>query len=117
MNPVEEFLKALASIPAPIPPESKEYRIYYNETGHITMLSMTNHPEGNYIVVDLETFENYTKYSKIENNKLIPVVNNSGYSVQLKKSDHGMPVVRGHAGLVIEDEEYQDREYYAYTNS
>jgi hypothetical protein len=36
--------------------------------------------------------------------------------VQLEKSNKGFQVVRGHAGLIIEDEEYNDTEYYERTN-
>jgi hypothetical protein len=116
LDPLEEFLKALASLPEPVVPEPKEYRIYYNETGRITMLSMTNHPEGDYIVVDLETFENYTRYAGVKDKKLIPVAQNSGYQVQLSKGLLGFTVVAGHAGLLIEDESYQNTENYGYTN-
>ena len=117
MNLPPEFFEGLKLLPEPAPPEVKEYRIYYDETGRITELTMTNHPKGDYIVVDLDTFENYTRYERVKNGKLIPVVSDSGYRVQLTKSTLGFAVVRGHAALLIEDEQYQDREYYAYTNS
>ena len=42
--------------------------------------------------------------------------NDAKYRVQLVKSTKGFPVVKGHAGLLIEDEEYTDIEYYARTN-
>ena len=99
----------------PIPNQDLEYRLYYNEEGNITSCSMQNHSEGNYIVVTRDEYDRYFHYQVI-NNKLIKIDSDAGYRVQLVKSTKGFPVVKGHAGLLIEDEEYTDIEYYARTN-
>ena len=114
----EEFLKALASF-GEIIPDPIEYRFHYDNLGNITMCSMQNHPASEYyLVVDQETYNNYTKYRiNVEKKKLEKVVFDPRISVKLKKSDSGYTVVKNHAGIIIEsDEEYRDIEYYDSTN-
>lgn len=103
------------SLIKPIPNQDLEYRIYYNEDGDITSCSMQNHAPGNYIVVTREEYEHYFHYQIIKG-KLVKIDHDALYRVQLTKSTQGFPVVKGHAGILIEDEEYTDREYYARTN-
>lgn len=114
----EEFLAALASF-GEIVPDPIEYRLHYNELGDITMCSYQNHPSGTqYLVVDQEIYDNYTQYRiNVEQKKLEKVVYNPRIIVKLKKSDSGYPVVKNHAGLVIESHEnYKDIEYYDSVN-
>lgn len=114
----QEFLTALASF-GEIIPDPIEYRLHYNEFGDITMCSMQNHPESEqYLVVDQEVYDNYTKYRvNVAQKKLEKVVFDPRISVKLKKSDSGYPVVKHHAGLIIEsDETYNNVEYYDSTN-
>jgi hypothetical protein len=113
MNTTDEFLKAWLDL-QPIPEPVIEYRFYYDDTGRITTCSQTNHQEyGDYLVVTEHEYRHYYQYY-IENDKLKMIDINTGYRVQLKKSDSGYAVVKNHAGLIIEsDEEYKDIEYYA----
>ena len=96
-------------------PEAIEYRLHYDEFGEILMCSMQQHPEStNYIVVDKETYTNYTKYRvDIIKKRLIKIDINPGISVQLKRSNQGYKAVKDHAGLLLEpDETYDNVEYY-----
>ena len=110
-----EFWDEVASLIKPIPQIELEYRIYYDESWNITSCSTHNHSYGNYLVVTKDEYENYFRY-QIVNGKLVKIDNDAKYRVQLVKSTKGFPVVKGHAGLLIEDEEYTDIEYYARTN-
>ena len=116
MNSNDEFLAAMAML-EPLPVLTIEYRIYYNELGAITMCAMVNHPiDENYIVVTKEEYDNYFRYTVVDN-KLKLIDTNPGYRVQLKKSTTGYPVVKNHAGLLLEPgEAYEDREYYDTNN-
>jgi hypothetical protein len=110
-----EFWREIENLIKPITPVVLEYRLYYNEEGNITSCSMQNHAEGIYIVVSKNEYELYFNYQIIKG-KLIKIDNDAKYRVQLTKSTQGFPVVKGHAGLLIEDEDYKDIEYYARTN-
>ena len=110
-----EFWREVENLIKPITPVVLEYRLYYNEEGDITSCSMQNHAEGNYIVVTQDEYEHYFRY-KIIKGKLIKIDNDAKYRVQLVKSTKGFPVVKGQAGLLIEDEDFKDIEYYARTN-
>jgi len=106
-----EFWQEVERLLEPVPPVELEYRIYYNEAGDITSCSMQNHAPGDYLVVSREEYERYFQY-RVVKGQLKKIDHDSGYRVQLVKSTQGFPVVRGHAGLLIEDEDYTDREYY-----
>lgn len=110
----EEFLIALASF-GEIIPDPIEYRFHYNDQGDIIMCSYQNHPENTqYLIVDQETYTNYTKYRiNVSQKKVEKVVFDLGISVKLKRSTLGYAVVKNHAGLIIEaHENYKDTEYY-----
>ena len=116
MNTTDEFLLALSQL-QPIVEEPIEYRIHYNDNGDITMCTMQNHPrDTTYIVVTKHEYENYFRYTIVDN-KLKLVDTNTGYRVQLKKSSSGYKVVKDHAGLILEPaESYANTEYYDGTN-
>ena len=115
MSPAElELHKAFSSLITPVP-QILEYRLYYNDLGEITSCSMQQHADnGTYIVVTKDEYDTYFKY-KVVKGKLKIIDNDDGYSVQLRKADAGVKVVKGHAGLIIEPEEtYNNIEYYEY---
>ncbi len=116
MNSNDEFLLALSQIQV-IVEEPIEYRLHYNSEGEITMCSIQNHPKDTlYVVVSKHEYDNYFRYTVV-NNKLKMIDINTGYRVQLKKSDVGYKVVKNHAGLLLEPAEaYEDTEYYDGTN-
>lgn len=99
------------------PPEPIEYRLHYNDNGDIVLCTMQQHPDNtSYIVVDRETYDNYFKY-QIINKKLKKIDRNPDYSVQLKKSDTGVRVVKNNASIILANTEDCDTvEYYEYTN-
>lgn len=98
-------------------PEAVEYRVHYNDSGEIYQCTMQNHPvDTNYLVVSKGEYDRYFDYYVVENT-LKKIVRDSGYHVQLQKSETGYKTVRGHAGLLLEDEIYPDVEYYEYRNN
>ncbi len=114
MNWQEEFELALKTF-GTIVEETIEYRLHYDLGGNIIMCSMQNHPTNTeYIVVDKEIYENYTKYRiDIIKKQPIKIDTNLGVSVQLKRSSQGYAVVKNHAGLLLENgEQYPNVEYY-----
>ena len=118
MNWEEEFLQAYNSFPKIID-EPVEYRIHYDTSGRITMCSMQKHPENTqYLIVDRETYDNYFRYTvNVKRKHLEKIALDPGISVQLKKSNHGYPVVKNHAGIILEKhEDYTDVEYYDTNN-
>ena len=110
-----EFWQEVERLIKPIPQIELGYRIYYDEYWNITSCSTHNHSEGNYLIVTKDEYENYFRY-QIVNKKLVKIDSDAKYRVKLEKSAKGFKVVRGHAGLLIEDEDYTDIEYYARTN-
>jgi hypothetical protein len=106
-----EFLKGLMMI-APTVEEPIEYRLHYNDIGEITTCTMRQHPENTqYLIVTKIEYDNYFRYVVVDN-KLNKIDMNSGNRVQLKSSTQGYCVVKNHAGIILENEEYQDVEYY-----
>ena len=112
MNSLDELIQALSQLKK-IVEEPIEYRIHYNSAGDIIMCTMQNHPvETSYIVVNKEEYDNYFRYTVV-NDKLKKIDRNMGNSVQLIKSNSGYQVVKNHAGLILESGEiYKDTEYY-----
>jgi hypothetical protein len=110
-----EFWKEVESLIDPVVKQELEYRVYYDEHGAITLCTMTGDTPGNYLVVTQDEYASYFQYRVIKG-KLLKIDHDAGYRVQLTKSTQGFKVVRGHAGLLIEDETYTDIEYYARTN-
>lgn len=105
----QELVEAFANI-VPIPEVKIEYRLYYDTKGKPITMSSHNHPEGNYIVITKQQYD-YPNYNcRVVDGKLQFDLGNQ-FHVQLKKSASGVPVVRGHANLVA-DEEYPEIEYY-----
>jgi hypothetical protein len=98
------------------PPVAKEYRLYYDADGIITMFAEQDHPDGsNYIVLDdpNEFYMSNTLLLRVKEGKLVKinpvVVTKSG----LQRSMQGQRVVKGKAALpLMPNETYQDVEYY-----
>jgi len=107
----EEFYRLLK----PIVPIQLEYRVYYDEDGAIYRCSMQQHDPGDYLVVSKDEYD-FSHHYRVVKGKMVKIDTDARYLVQLHKSKSGYPVVAGHAGILIEDEDYPDREYYARTN-
>jgi hypothetical protein len=107
----EEFYRLLKPVESVV----LEYRVYYDDDGIIYRCSMQQHEPGDYIVVPKEQYDLYYHYRVVQG-KMVKIDTDAQYRVQLCKSTSGYATVAGHAGLLIEDEEYPDIEYYARTN-
>lgn len=101
---------------AETPPVVKyEYRMYYDGTGKPVSMSSHNHPDGEYVLITKSHYDSANYNCKVVNGKL-KFDNVDLIRIQLVKKDIGMPVVRGHANLVVENGEYEDIEYYGRNN-
>ena len=113
-----EFLEALRLVEEfnqQRPTDTIEYRLYYDEDGAITGFSESNHPPGNYIVVDSpDVFhKNNTYLLRVVNQQLKIIDPHRAMQVKLHKSTSGQQVVKGMAAIALEPAEiYQDIEYY-----
>lgn len=123
LDPWQELIKGLQlaeELEKQRPVLKKEYRIYYNDDGSIIGLWESNHPEGNYIVVnDPDIFHRHnTNWLRVQNNELKIINPHLPNRVKLKKSDKGQRVVKGHSALVVQiNEDYTEIEYYEQTNN
>jgi hypothetical protein len=113
-----EFLEALRLVEeydSQRPKFVKEFRIYYDEEGQVTMYCETDHPpDTNYIVIDNPDvfFKTNTGRLRVINGEL-KIVDPNLTRTHLAKSNIGQPVVKGMAALALEPaEQYQDIEYY-----
>jgi len=111
MNTTDEFIKAMQSI-EPLPAMIIEYRLHYDPSGKIIMCSLSDHPDhDDYLVVNKETYDNYFRY-RVHKGVLELVDTSPGLRVQLKSSTQGHAVVKNHAGILLENEDCDDIEYY-----
>ena len=91
-----------------------EYRLYYDTNGKPITMSSHSHPDGNYIVITKDQYERPNYNCRVVGGKM-QFDDTNLVRVQLIKATSGMPVVKGHANLVVE-EEYPDIEYYDRNN-
>lgn len=106
-----EFLKGLAMV-TPMVEEPIEYRLHYDEYGGIIACSMRAHPENTqYLVVTKQEYDDYFRYTVVDG-KLKKIDTNPGHRVQLKSGDQGYCTVKNHAGIILENEEYNDTEFW-----
>ena len=112
MNSIDELIRAFDLIDE-IVVEPVEYRIHHDTAGNITMCTMQDHPDDTqYIVVSKDEYDNYFRYYVVDS-KLKKIDIPTSNSIQLTKSDSGYPVVKNHAGILIEsNESYAKTEYY-----
>ncbi len=97
-----------------------ENRLYYNTDGTIIGYHETNHPVGeNYIVLEDPNifFKNNTNLLRVKDKKLVVIDVKQPTKARLKKSTKGLATVKGHASLLLENNETYDMiEFYEYTN-
>lgn len=122
LDPWQELIKGLQlaeELESQRPQIIKEYRLYYNDDGTIIGLWESGHPEGNYVVLDDPDIYHRTNSNllRVINGKLKVLDPRPINSRRLYKSTSGYRVVRGHAAIILNDEDYQDVEYYDKTNS
>jgi len=123
LDPWQEFVKGLElaeEMERQRPRVVKEYRLYYNKDGTIIGLWESDHPEGDYVVLDHPDIfhKNNTNLMRVENGILKIKDPRSTKIRQLYKSPQGQRVAKGHAALVLNtDENYEPIEYYDRTDS
>lgn len=124
MNAADELLRAFQLVEEyerSRPILKKEFRLYYRDDGTIIGLWEIDHPAGNnYIVLEQvdEFYNNNTHNLRVKNKKLILLDSRAPNKVKLAKSSTGIKVVKGHAALVVnENEFYKEIEYYDQTNN
>ena len=98
------------------PPPFREYRLYYDEQGMITMFAEQDHPTNdNYIVLDnpAEFYNANTLLLRVKDGKLIKIDPVIKYKQGLYRSTKGQRVVMGKAAIALRpNEEYTKIEYY-----
>lgn len=106
-----EFQEAMQQWPE-VKPETIEYRWHYDRHGKIYLCTQQQHPKDtDYVVVDASIYDDHYNYRVVDGKPKIfdkPI----GYRVQLIKSDQGYQVIKGHAGIILENEEFENVEYY-----
>ncbi len=114
-----EFLEALRLVEEydrQRPKTVVEYRLYYDEEGHVTGYCETDHPpETNYIVLDNPDlyFRTNTQSLRVIDQQLKIIDLTAPAKIILTKSGQGQPVVAGMAALALyQDETYDKIEYY-----
>lgn len=117
MSELTELLKAFEEADS-IKPTEIEYRLYYDaETGDPKFMT-TEKPEGDFVVIDRETYDRAVYNNlKVVDGELVKLNLDRVATTRLRKSTRGMPVVAGHASIVLEPtENYEDVEYYEFRN-
>jgi hypothetical protein len=96
-----------------------EYRVYYNRTGEIyktTALKDAPIEDENYLIVSADQFNNPQKYL-VKNKCLVTKPTYVKQTYQLAPSTFGFKVVKKNPALILlENEYYNDIEYYDYRN-
>jgi hypothetical protein len=70
-----------------------------------------DYPAGDYVVITQEQYD-HPNYNVRVTNGTIVFDTADHFHVQLKRSDTGVAVVRGHASIVLENDHYEEIEYY-----
>ncbi len=122
MNDIwDEVARLVAEYDAQRPKLVKEYRLYYNTDGTVIGLWESSHPDGdNYIVLDDPGLfhRSNTHLLRVQNKKLVVLDPRAPLRTRLKKSTKGFQVIRGHAAVIVEDNEtYSEIEYYDRTDN
>lgn len=112
----QSFLAAINSWVQP-PAVTIEYRLYYNDDGTPITMTSTDHPNGKYVVITKEQYDSANYNVRVVDGMLKQVEFSAQFKVQLMKSASGMPVVEGHAGIVVgTNDSYTDIEFYGQRN-
>jgi len=93
------------------PKQQLEYRLYYDAKGRPVTMASHDYPEGDYVVITQEQYERPNYNVRVTNDAIV-FDTQDHFHVQLKRSNTGVAVVRGHASLVLENDTYEEIEYY-----
>ena len=112
----KEFLAELELLLDTSVPEPIEYRLHYDQSGKIYSCTTQDHPtDTQYVVVDKGQYDRYYDYYVIDGH-LKKFDRDFKNRVNLTKSDRGYKTVKGHAGIILENEDYPEIEYYERRN-
>jgi len=93
------------------PKQQLEYRLYYDAKGRPVTMASHDYPEGEYIVITREQYDRPNYNVRVTNGRMV-FDTSDHFHVQLKRSNTGVAVVRGHASIVLENDTYEEIEYY-----
>ena len=93
------------------PKQQLEYRLYYDAKGRPTCMASHDYPAGDYVVITKEQYERPNYNVRILNGTIV-FDTSDHFHVQLKRSNTGVAVVRGHASIVLENDTYEEIEHY-----
>lgn len=88
-----------------------EYRLYYDTKGRPVTMASHDYPAGDYVVITQEQYERPNYNVRVTNGTIV-FDTRDHFHVQLKRSNTGVAVVQGHASLVLENDHYEEIEYY-----
>lgn len=121
MSPAEqELAKAFADIqPVKV---VEEYRAYYDAEGWITGFAGSGFPENmdNWVHIPRELYVTHTwNHLRLIDGNIVKIEPNYNHYFALTKSNKGFKIVKGHAGIILEDHDnYSGQvEYYEKRNS
>lgn len=117
----QEVFKLVEDFDTKRPKSIIQNRLYFNEDGSIIGLWETSHPEGdNFIVLDDTSifFHTNTHLLYVKNKKLEVLDPHKPKKARLIKSNSGFKTIKGHAALLInENEIFENIEYYDRANN
>jgi len=115
MNDLQELINAFDMVLGPAPVE-KQYRLYYNTDGSIVGMWENDFPTvGEYLVLDHPDQFHCTNTAalRVVDGKLIQLDLRIPVTAKIEKADAGQPVVRGMAGIPLNEyEQFENVEYY-----
>lgn len=98
------------------PAYTPEYKLYYDETGKPTFMSMEDVP-GTYIVVSKEVYNKPNfNIMRVVNGEL-KYINTESNEFELTKQDTGYTSVKGHAGILADDQTTMETQTYGYKSN
>lgn len=107
------FWQAVAEHNWEQPEQKLEFRLYYNEEGHVLYYSMEDLP-GNYISVDRLTFDQARFDLRVKDGKLVKLRNPASW--KLVPSDSGTPCHKDNICVVVNDD-FEKKTYWKVTTT
>jgi hypothetical protein len=93
------------------PKQQLEYRLYYDNKGRPITMASHDYPKGDYVVLTKEQYDRPNYNVRVTNGTIV-LDTADHFHIQLKRSNSGVAVVRGHASLVLENDHYEEIEHY-----
>lgn len=115
MSELSALLEAFAEFD-PAPAKPVEYRLYYDEAGHVVTMSSSDYPEGdNYIVITQEIYDRADYTVRVHDGEMVPADDITRHHCAIGAGVR-FRVAKGHASILV-DETYQgETETYGFKN-